>query len=143
MLAMSVNEVPGWSVLIVPRLIGVPVAATPALLPQVEVSTAPALALPDAEAAAELLAAGALDDPVAAGAEEVELELHAARRPSDSAAAAVAAVRVLQWKDLFMCSAFWWLTEELLSSERVLGFACQGRHYSRELAEEDAVHMYK
>ena len=85
-----------------------PVAATPGLVPQVEVSTAPALAVPDDEAAAELLAAGALDEaPVLAlGEEEVELELHAARTPSDSAAAAAAAVRELQWKDLFMCSAF-------------------------------------
>jgi hypothetical protein len=111
----------------VPRLIGVPVAATPGLVPHVEVSTAPALAVLDADeeagAGAELLAAGAL--VLAPGEEVVELELHAARTPSDSAAMAVAAVRVLQWKDLFMCSAFWWLTEKHFSSERVRGFACQ------------------
>lgn len=96
-------------VTIVPRLIGVPVAATPGLVPHEEADTVPPVALPDADdeaAGAELLAAGALDDPLPAGAEEVELELHAARTPSDSAAAAAAAVRELQWKDLFMCSAF-------------------------------------
>ena len=74
MFAMSVNEVPGWSVLIVPRLIGVPVAATPGLVPHVEVSTEPELPLADAEEAAALVAAGALDD--AAGA---PLELERAR----------------------------------------------------------------
>jgi hypothetical protein len=37
MFAMSVNEVPGWSVLIVPRLIGVPDAATPGFGPHDEV----------------------------------------------------------------------------------------------------------
>ena len=114
---------------IAPRLIGVPVALTPGLVPHAEVALA-ALAVLDADedeaAGAELLAAGALDDPVLAGGEDVvELELHAARTPSDSAATAAAAVRVLQWKDLFMCSAFWWLTEKHFSSERVHGFACQ------------------
>jgi hypothetical protein len=75
------------------------------------------------EAAAELVAAGALD--VAGGLLVVELELHAARTPSDSAAAAAAAARVLQRRDLFMCSAFWWLTEKHFSSKRVRGFAGQ------------------
>ena len=105
MFAMSVKLVPGWSVLIVPRLIGVPVAATPGLVPQDEVSTAVLAGEPEAEAAA-LVAAGALE--VAAGAlvELVELELQAARTPSDSRAAAAAAVRVRQWTGLFMCSAF-------------------------------------
>jgi hypothetical protein len=89
--------------LIAPMLIGVPVAATPGLVPQDDVEVAPL-----AEEAA-LLAAGPLDE---AGAPllELELELHAARTPSDSAATAAAAVRVRQWTDLFMCSAFSWLT---------------------------------
>jgi len=109
MFDMSVNEVPGWSVLTVPRLIGVPVAATPGLVPQEEVATVPPAAEElDAEEAA-LLAAGALDE-AAALLLELELELHAARTPSDSAATAAAAVRVRQWTDLFMCSAFSWLT---------------------------------
>ncbi|HTR93617.1 MAG TPA: hypothetical protein VMI73_17945 [Trebonia sp.] len=128
MFSMSLKSVPFCFVLIAPMLIGVPVALTPGLVPHAEVALA-ALAVLVAEeeaAGAELLAAGALDDPVLAGGEEVvELELHAARTPSDSAATAAAAVRVLQWKDLFMCSAFWWLTEKHFSSERVHGFACQ------------------
>ena len=93
---MSVKLVPGWSVLIVPRLIGVPVATTPGLEPQEEVETAVLVGELDAEEAAALVAAGALE--VAAGALllelEVELELHAARTPSDSAAMTVAAARV-------------------------------------------------
>ena len=107
---MSVNEVPGWSVTIVPMLIGVPVAATPGWVPQLEESTAVELLLADAEEAAALLAAGALDDVPVLALElelEVELELHAARTPSDRAATTVAAVRILQWTGLFMSSAFW------------------------------------
>src|SRR5262249_17291941 len=50
---------------------------------------------------------------------ELALELHAARTPSDSAATAAAAIRVRRWTDLFMCSAFSWLTASHLSSERV------------------------
>ncbi len=95
MFSMSLKLVPGWSVLIAPMLIGVPVAATPGLLPQAEVDVVLAEEL-DAEEAAALVAAGALE--VAAGAlvELVELELQAARTPSDSTAAAAAAVRVRQ-----------------------------------------------
>src|SRR5690348_2504847 len=47
MFGMSVNEVPGWLVAIAPSGIGVPVAATPGLLPQLDVLTVPALAEPD------------------------------------------------------------------------------------------------
>jgi hypothetical protein len=109
MFDMSVNEVPGWSVLIVPRLIGVPVAATPGLVPHEDVETVPPPPEePDAEEAP--LAAGALDAAEPPPVLELELELHAARTPSDSAAAAAAAARVRQWTDLFMCSAFSWLT---------------------------------
>jgi hypothetical protein len=126
MFSMSLKSVPGTLVLIAPSRIGVPVALTPGLVPQADVASAGAALLEVAagaeEAAAELVAAGALDDT--GGLLVVELELHAARTPSDSAAAAAAAApRVLQRKDLFMCSAFWWLTEKLLSSERVRGFA--------------------
>jgi hypothetical protein len=98
-------------------LIGVPVALTPGLVPQAEVASVLAGELA-AEEAAALVAAGALE--VAAGAlvELVELELHAARTPSDSRAAAAAAVRVRQWPGLFMCSAFLWLTARDYSSER-------------------------
>src|SRR5215831_14628751 len=104
---MSLKSVPGCLVLIEPRLIGVPVALTPGLEPHAEAETVPAPAEPDeADDGAD-----DADEPVppAALPLELELELHAARTPSDSAAAAAAA-RVRQWTDLFMCSAFSWLT---------------------------------
>jgi hypothetical protein len=46
MFAMSVNEVPGWLVLMVPRLIGVPVALTPGLVPHCDVLTVVLLGAP-------------------------------------------------------------------------------------------------
>jgi hypothetical protein len=45
MLGMSVNEVPGWLVAMAPSAIGVPVAATPGLVPHDDVLTAVAGAL--------------------------------------------------------------------------------------------------
>src|ERR1700704_597831 len=39
MFGMSVNEVPGWLVAMAPSGIGVPVAATPGLVPQLDVLT--------------------------------------------------------------------------------------------------------
>jgi hypothetical protein len=94
MFSMSLKSVPGCLVLIAPMLIGVPVAATPGLVPQEDVEVVPAVA-EFAPVAAALLAAGALDDD--APLPELELEeLHAARTPSDSAATAAAAVRVRQ-----------------------------------------------
>jgi hypothetical protein len=45
MFGMSVKLVPGWLVAIAPSAIGVPVAATPGLVPHCEVLTAPALVL--------------------------------------------------------------------------------------------------
>jgi hypothetical protein len=94
MFSMSLKSVPGCLVLIAPMLIGVPVAATPGLVPQEDVEVAPLAEELDAEEAAPL-AAGALDDD--APLPELELEeLHAARTPSDSAATAAAAVRVRQ-----------------------------------------------
>ena len=59
-----------------------------------------------------------LDDAAALLELELELELHAARTPSDTTATTAAAVRVRQCTDLFMCSAFSWLTASHLSSER-------------------------
>src|SRR5690348_9987689 len=56
MFGMSVNEVPGWLVAIAPSGIGVPVAATPGLLPHCDVLTVAALA--------ELDVPPAGDDPV-------------------------------------------------------------------------------
>src|SRR5580693_2997383 len=103
MFSMSLKSVPGCLVLIAPMLIGVPVAATPGLVPQEDVETVPADEELDGAAAA-LLAAGAL---VAVEADVVEeLELQPARTPSATAATTAAAVRVRPWKGLFMCSAF-------------------------------------
>src|SRR5579859_1958526 len=45
MFGMSVKLVPGWLVAIAPRAIGVPVAATPGLVPHCEVLTALVLVL--------------------------------------------------------------------------------------------------
>jgi hypothetical protein len=106
MFSMSLKSVPGCLVLIAPMLIGVPVALTPGFEPHEEVETVPAE--PDeAEDGAD-----DADEPAppAALLLELELELHAASTPSDSAATTAAAVRVRQWTDLFMCSAFSWLT---------------------------------
>jgi hypothetical protein len=44
MYGMSVNDVPGWLVAIVPRAIGVPVAFTPGLVPHCDVFTDAAFA---------------------------------------------------------------------------------------------------
>jgi len=90
---------------------GVPVACTPGLVPQDDVETVLAVEeldpVDDAGDEADVLAGA--EPPV-----ELELELHAARTPSDStattAAAARAAAGVCQWTDLFMCSAFSRLT---------------------------------
>ncbi|HEY6311332.1 MAG TPA: hypothetical protein VIY52_11080 [Streptosporangiaceae bacterium] len=56
---MSVNEVPGWFVAMAPRAIGVPVAATPGLVPHCEVLTVAVLAL--AELVALELVGGVLE----------------------------------------------------------------------------------
>jgi len=96
MFSMSLKSVPGCLVLIAPMLIGVPVAATPGLVPQADAETAPPPPEElDAADEAALLAAGALED-AAALPPVLELELHAASTPSDSAATAAAAVRVRQ-----------------------------------------------
>src|ERR1700727_383652 len=57
MFSMSLKSVPGCLVLIAPMLIGVPVAATPGLVPQEDVETV--LAELDVAGAAALLEAGA------------------------------------------------------------------------------------
>src|ERR1700733_3355196 len=48
MFAISVNDVPGWLVAMAPSAIGVPVAATPGLVPHCDVLTAAVLGGPDA-----------------------------------------------------------------------------------------------
>src|SRR5438046_965694 len=47
MFGMSVNEVPGWLVAMAPSAIGVPVALTPGLVPQLDVSVVAAPAVLD------------------------------------------------------------------------------------------------
>jgi hypothetical protein len=59
MFGMSVNEVPGWLVAMAPSGIGVPVAATPGLVPQLDVPSVAALAELDEPPA------GVVDEPVA------------------------------------------------------------------------------
>src|SRR6202046_756528 len=93
MFSMSLKSVPGCLVLIAPMLIGVPVAATPGLVPHDEVETV--LAGEGLDGAAALLAAGAL---VAVEADVVEeLELQPARTPSATAATTAAGGRVPAW----------------------------------------------
>jgi hypothetical protein len=106
---MSLKSVPFCFVLIAPMLIGVPVAATPGLVPQAEVLVVVALLELDA------------DEPLAADGELLELDelelLQAARTPSESAASVASSIRERLPGCLFMCSAFSWLTAKY-SSER-------------------------
>ena len=87
MFGMSVNDVPGWLVAMAPSAIGVPVAATPGLVPHCEVLTADVLA--------ELLAldelAGALE-----AALELELLLLLLLQPAAAIATAAASTIVLR-----------------------------------------------
>ncbi|MGA9830351.1 MAG: hypothetical protein WBQ71_04465 [Trebonia sp.] len=106
MFSMSLKSVPFCFVLIAPMLIGVPVAATPGLVPQAEVLVVVALELLEADAD-ELLAGGELLE-----LDELEL-LQAARTPSESAASVASSIRVRLPGCLFMCSAFSWLTAKV------------------------------
>jgi hypothetical protein len=108
MFAMSAKLVPVWSVTMLPSGIGVPVAATPGLVPQAEVLVVVALLEADAD---ELLAGGELLE-----LDELEL-LQAARTPSEIAASVASTIRERLPGCLFMCSAFSWLTAKY-SSER-------------------------
>ena len=111
MFSMSLKSVPFCLVSIAPMLIGVPVAATPGLVPQAEVLVVVALELLEADA----------DELLEAGGELLELDelelLQAARTPSESAASVASSIRVRLPGCLFMCSAFSWLTAKY-SSER-------------------------
>src|SRR6202035_2770436 len=80
MFSMSLKSVPGCLVLIAPMLIGVPVAASPGLVPQEEVATVLADGELDAAGveAAAVLEAGALEE-AAGGVADDELELQPAR----------------------------------------------------------------
>jgi hypothetical protein len=109
-----VKLVPGWSVTIPPRLIGVPDAATPGLVPHCEVL---AVAGPlELELAAGV--AAALDVDPAAGLLELELLLHPARTPIAITTTAAPASRERRREYLFMCSAFSWLTAKYFPNGR-------------------------
>src|SRR6201989_3015595 len=84
MFGMSVNEVPGWLVAMAPSGIGVPVAATPGLVPHCAVLTVPALA------EADEVPAGVEDEPPAA------LVLLLLQPAAPRARAAAASMRVLR-----------------------------------------------
>ena len=84
MFAMSAKLVPVWSVTIEPRLIGVPDAAWPGLVPHCDVLTVDALAL------AELVAVDVL-----AGALELVLVLVLLLQPAAASATAAASTTVL------------------------------------------------
>src|ERR1700722_12101683 len=93
MFGMSVNEVPGWLVAIAPRAIGVPVAATPGLVPHCEVLTAEALAVDVLAGALSLEAAPVL-------LLELELEL-LLLHPAAASAMAPAMTIVLRAESIF------------------------------------------
>jgi len=90
MFAMSLNEVPGWLVTIPPSAIGVPVAATPGLVPHDEVPTAEVLAVD--------VPAGALWLEVAL---ELLLELELLLHPAAASAMAPARTIVLRAESIF------------------------------------------
>jgi len=90
MFGMSVNEVPGWLVAIAPSAIGVPVAATPGLVPHDEVPTAEVLAVD--------VLAGALWLEVAL---ELLLELELLLHPAAASAMAPARTIVLRAESIF------------------------------------------
>lgn len=87
MFSMSLKSVPGCLVLMPPRMIGVPVACTPGLVPHAEALTVPELELPpalDGEVAGALVD----DDPPAEELLPLLLELHPARTPPTARTAA-------------------------------------------------------
>ena len=101
MFAMSVKLAAGESVTIEPRLIGVPLAATPGLVPHDDVATAVELAA--GAALLVLLLAGALLELEL----ELELLLHPARTPPTARTATAApASRERRAENLSMWSAF-------------------------------------
>ncbi len=85
MFGMSVNDVPGWLVAMAPRGIGVPVAATPGLVPHCDVLTVDVLA--------ELVA---VDAGVLELAVELVLELELLLQPAAAIAMAAASTIALR-----------------------------------------------
>jgi hypothetical protein len=88
MFGMSVNEVPGWLVAMAPSAIGVPVAATPGLVPHDDV---PAAAGDEAEALEAL--GGGVDAVVLLELLELLELLHPAAAAARAAAARTIIVR--------------------------------------------------
>jgi hypothetical protein len=112
---MSVKLVPVWSVTIEPRLIGVPVAATPGLVPHDEVPVALAVVLEVGLALVLVDGALLLEDALVVGALDellgLLLLLHPARTPPIAMTATAApASRERRCSYPFMGSAFSWLT---------------------------------
>src|SRR5258708_122656 len=97
MFGMSVNDVPGWLVAMAPSGIGVPVAATPGLVPQLEVSTVPALAVLDEPPA------GVVDDPAPVLLLLLLLLLLQPAAPRARAAASTIVLRVRCARSAEMC----------------------------------------
>jgi hypothetical protein len=93
MFGMSVNEVPGWLVTMAPSAIGVPVAATPGLVPHCCVLTALVLVL-----AVDVLAGALLELPVELELLELELEL---LQPAAASAMTAARTAVLRAESIF------------------------------------------
>ncbi len=96
MFGMSVNDVPGWLVTMLPSAIGVPVAATPGLAPHCDVPTAAVLGVADA-----------LDVLVGVVVVPVELLLLLLLQPAAARAMAAASTIVLRADragiNLFIC----------------------------------------
>ncbi|MFZ0189173.1 MAG: hypothetical protein WAL72_19755 [Streptosporangiaceae bacterium] len=88
MFGMSVNDVPGWLVTMAPSAIGVPVAATPGLVPHCVVLTA--------EVLAEDVLAGALELALL-----LELLLELELQPAAAIAIAAARTMVLRAESIF------------------------------------------
>jgi len=95
MFGMSVKLVPGWLVAIAPRAIGVPVAATPGLVPHCEVLTALVLVL---ALAVGVLAGALLPVEVPVELSLLELEL---LQPAAAIAMAAARTTVLRAESIF------------------------------------------
>jgi hypothetical protein len=101
MFGMSVNEVPGWLVTMAPSGIGVPVAATPGLVPHCEVLTALVLAA----ALAVLLAALLVVLVLLVLLVELELELLQPAAAMAMAAASTIVLRALMaWAAFGICA---------------------------------------
>jgi hypothetical protein len=92
MFGMSVNEVPGWLVAIAPSAIGVPVAATPGLVPHCVVLTADVLA-------EDVLAGALLELELLVELDVLELEL--LLQPAAASAITAARTAVLRAESIF------------------------------------------